>query len=386
MIDMVWLVCAFEFLSYVVAAAIWLYLNLEGNKKVDRAWWTKNGRFVRNATAGEISALERGLNVKATYAGDLPFMTYYGGSAPFTSVFVVILYYCFFWDTIYSSPYPGLLLLVVFLVIHSILHMQVIEAYYQTASIALKRLATVVLAYKFLVALAAILGMCLPERLGTELMVIDSEYDGLFHECMFYVLASWIVVYGVFFLCYARFRKATSGFKIIAALLLSMAIGAAYLLYADYHSVPDNLHDMLLYITEKYKSDPDKAFAIYEKFAPEGEDAVIRTFFGLGAETQSFYTPKIRIFYHVDVVPFMEKLSRERKFLQRITELSDAYPQYAHNNEFAWVLEQDKELFLSWYQSLSPEDKRGDLMRGIFIKAYPKESERVQRKPNVKLP
>ncbi len=212
MIDLVWLVCAFEFLSYIIPVLMWLFTAKSGNAKVDKAWLTRNGRFVRNATAAEIKGIENNLNTRPTYTGTHPIVDFYGEGAFITGIFVVILYFVFFWGAEYPLPIPGLLLVAAFLVVHCIIHMRVAKAYSQTASNALKRFAIAIFVYKFLVASGAVLGG-FSNDIGTQYQYTDSKYEDLYQSYMLFVLASWPIAYGIFCLWYARVRKATNDFR-----------------------------------------------------------------------------------------------------------------------------------------------------------------------------
>ena len=162
--------------------------------------------------------------------------------------------------------------------------------------------------------------------------------------------------------------------KIIFLRLLVTVVAALSLVCAACSSEPGNIHDMLLYIMDNYEKNPEKTMGVYSRFGAEGEEALIRTYFNFEADKQPFYSSKLRSFHSVSVRPFLEKLSGNREFLRRICAFSDTYPQNRYNNEFAWVLEHDKELFLSWYLSLASDDKRSSLMRKLFQEKYPEEA------------
>ena len=365
MLDLIWLICAFEFANYIVSFVLAMYMETPGNDKVDKAWWTRNGQFSRMATAGEIQALEATLNSKTAYAGEHPVAAYYAGGAPYTSIIVVILYFMLFWNKIYVSPLPGLFLVIAFFTLHTVIHMQVFDAYAQTSNKGLRRFAIFVYVYKLLIALTAIPGVILHDSIGVEL----GKGGSLFLDCMVGVLASWIVVYGIFCLWY---HGATHSFRIRSAILPLLVVVAAYMVHAEYNSTPDNMGDMLVYLIARFDTEPEKALDAYKKFLPESEDAVIRTYFGIEAKAQPFYRREHSSFYHVVISRFMEELSRDKNFLRRIMALSDAYPTSRKTGELSWVADHDMDLFRSWYQSVSPKDERYDSMSKIIKHANKK--------------
>ena len=151
--------------------------------------------------------------------------------------------------------------------------------------------------------------------------------------------------------------------------------------------------DMLKVVLRESSRNPEKAMNAYTQSGPEGRTALIRVFFDIEPEGETYYQKNLDLgFEDRNFDRFLEKLSEDKDFLRAILDASDARPRdpltsagtkaranrprpihdtYIRPNEMEWVLTRDDGIYSSWISGLPEEDPRFRLAWKLYFEHHP---------------